>query len=282
MRLRFTLEAATGSELELPRQYNSLVQGFVYRHLDGWLAEFLHDRGVPDPESEARRMRLFTFSRLLPAVAEGSRWHFRGERIVFTGPAELVVASPMEPFLRSLAERVVLSGGLLLGDQEVRLLSVAVEPLPEYTSPVRVHALSPITVYRTLQDAQGRRKTYYFSPFEDEFEAMLVSNLQRKLRAWRALQGVLGIQEERDRGEETEGRIRRLRVSRRDEHIVRYKGTVVKAWTGVYELKLPPGLFQMAFDTGLGAKNSQGFGCIGLWEPGPRGEARQAEQRLKG
>jgi len=64
-----------------------------------------------------------------------------------------------------------------------------------------------------------------------------------------------------------EGHIRPFKVSSRDEHVVKFKGTVIKGWTGVYELDLPLELWEMAYHAGLGAKNSQGFGCIGLWEP---------------
>lgn len=41
-----------------------------------------------------------------------------------------------------------------------------------------------------------------------------------------------------------------------------FKGTVIKGWTGLYELSLPEPLFQIAYDTGLGSKNSQGFGMV--------------------
>ena len=41
-----------------------------------------------------------------------------------------------------------------------------------------------------------------------------------------------------------------------------FKNTVVKAWSGIYERTGPPDLLRLAFDCGLGAKNSQGFGMI--------------------
>ncbi|NSW80643.1 MAG: CRISPR-associated endoribonuclease Cas6, partial [Chthonomonadetes bacterium] len=55
-------------------------------------------------------------------------------------------------------------------------------------------------------------------------------------------------------------------VNKRNEHIVFYKDTVIKAWSGVYEVSLPEPLFRMAMDAGLGSKNSQGFGCMGIYE----------------
>ncbi|MBC7262393.1 MAG: CRISPR-associated endoribonuclease Cas6, partial [Chloroflexi bacterium] len=46
------------------------------------------------------------------------------------------------------------------------------------------------------------------------------------------------------------------------EAIVLFKGTVIKGWTGLYELNLPEPYFSLAYDAGLGAKNPQGFGMV--------------------
>jgi CRISPR-associated endoribonuclease Cas6 len=46
--------------------------------------------------------------------------------------------------------------------------------------------------------------------------------------------------------------------------VLNFKGTVIKGWTGLYEVKLPEPYFRLAYDAGLGAKNAQGFGCVGV------------------
>lgn len=46
--------------------------------------------------------------------------------------------------------------------------------------------------------------------------------------------------------------------------MILYKGTVIKAWEGTFRLLGPQELVELAYDTGLGAKNSQGFGCFEL------------------
>jgi CRISPR-associated endoribonuclease Cas6 len=246
MRVDITLNASQG--LRLPRQYNELLQGFLYGHLEAELARRLHDEGFVDPEGR-RRLRFFTFSRLM------GRWRAEGEGIVFMGPVRWVVASPWEELLSSLVEHLLKSPKLELSSQSIRVEGITVEPPLEPKRPIVVQALSPITAYSTLYTVEGRRKTYYYSPFEDEFEELLLKNLARKVRIWYGKEV------------EAEGSIRPVKVSPRDEHIVKYKGTVIKAWTGIYELNLPEELFQMAFEAGLGAKNSQGFGCIAVWNP---------------
>ncbi|KHE90832.1 MAG: hypothetical protein K8F52_04850 [Candidatus Scalindua rubra] len=46
------------------------------------------------------------------------------------------------------------------------------------------------------------------------------------------------------------------------ERIRDFKGTVIKGWTGHFRLEGKPELLQFALDTGLGSRNSAGFGFI--------------------
>ncbi len=248
LRLRFR---PTNGVARLPVHYNEYIQAFIYRHLDEHLASALHDEGILEGK---RRLKLFTFSRLL------GPFKFGGEYITFSGPLTLVVASPMVPFLESFAFHLVTEGALRIGNVSFFLESAEVGFEPEYRSPILVKALSPITVYSTLQTAEGRKKTYYYSPFEKDFEALLLQNLQRKVRAWYGKD--IPIED---------ASIKPFRVTNRNHHVVLYKGTVIKGWTGIYELRLPEPHFRMALDAGLGSKNSQGFGCVEVWEPSLRG-----------
>ncbi|MDY6868288.1 MAG: CRISPR-associated endoribonuclease Cas6 [Chloroflexota bacterium] len=53
-------------------------------------------------------------------------------------------------------------------------------------------------------------------------------------------------------------------LSRMQQHIVNYKGFFIKGYSGRLKLKGPQELLQMALETGLGSKNSQGFGFVSL------------------
>lgn len=260
MQIEVLLTSPNG-ELRLPRQYNQALQGFLYRNLEDEFATLIHERGFTDPKNAKRRLKLFTFSRLL------GRWKAEGEEIVFHGPVRWIVAAPWTELLSAWMERFLKASELQIHGQLVKLAELRVLPPPEYRRPVRVIALSPITVYRTFISPDGKKKTYYFSPFEREFSELVVGNLARKVRAW------VGKEVK------AEGVVRPIRVSKQNEHILLYKGTVIKAWNGVYELDLPEDLFSMAFDAGLGAKNPQGFGCIRPWEEGRRYVKRNPSAR---
>jgi len=111
-------------------------------------------------------------------------------------------------------------------------------------------------VYSTLTTPDGRKKTYYYAPQEPEFSRLVLENLRRKIRAWT--------------GEDVPldgATFRPVKVSNRNLVVARYKGTIIKGWTGIYELDAPEPYFRMALDAGLGAKNSQGFGFVTVWQP---------------
>jgi len=246
MRIALKLAPAGGS-LELPIHYNHLIQAMIYRSLDGALAEWFHDEGYSYGK---RRFKLFTFSRLL---SHNRRYDAQKKTITFIGSLELKIGSVDVKLLESLAVHLVRQREVQLRGTPCHFASVEVEMPVKTSGPVAVRTLSPIVVYSTLKDASGRKKTYYYNPWEREFQEKILENLRRK---WAALHGS-------EEPPSMEGAyIKPLRVSKRNEAIVKFKGTVIKGWTGLYELSLPEPYFSLAYDAGLGSKNSQGFGMV--------------------
>jgi len=248
LRLKITFRPHEDSPAILPVNYNELIQGFIYHYLDEYLAAQLHEEGLKDPESK-RSFKFFTFSRLIPL----EKPKIEKSQIFFSSPIILIIGSPLKEFIQSMANHLIKAEIIKLGNETFLIESIAVEASPPHRENVLVRALSPITVYSTLTAPNGKKKTYYYSPFEEEFETLIIENLNKKYRALT--------------GEEASfsGSIKPFKVSSRNQRIVLYKGTVIKGWDGVYELSLPPELFYLAFEAGLGSKNSQGFGCIEVW-----------------
>lgn len=230
--------------LVLPCNYNQIVQAFIYTGLDRRLSKEIHDEGCKDPKTD-RKLKLFTFSRLIPEKSAEVKQGI----ISFHESIYLVVASPLGEFIESLVTTLLKEPERYLGRNRVGIGSVEVESLPPYQESIRVRTLSPITVYSTLKTADGRKKTYYYTPSEREWAELIIENLRRKVRIF---------YNEIEDG----GYIHPVKVSSRNQRIVIYKGTVIKGWDGMFELKLPERMFLMAFEAGLGAKNSQGFGCV--------------------
>jgi len=256
LRIRFV-----GKEqgLVVPLHYNKALQGIIYHKInesDPLLATYLHDKGTKDPET-VRRLKLFTFSRLLPA----RKPKIDPEKKVLTleFPITWIIASPLPDFVVALYNAFVKDGSATLrtkgpdGENTMRVSSLWVYPDPKFTSRVLVETLSPITVYRT-EEKDGQKFTRYLSPSDPDFSRLLLENLCRKYRT------LTGARISAGNG----SYIKPVRTSER-ETIVYYEDTVIKAWSGVFELSVPEELFSVAFSCGLGAKNSQGFGCIAVW-----------------
>jgi len=247
MRIQLRFEPVT-EKLALPIHYNHLVQGLIYRSLDKALARWLHDEGYPRGK---RRFKLFTFSRLL---SPRRQYDPQTRTLTLWGPITLKVGSVETEILESLAVYLVRHREFRLNGTLCRFVAVEVEMPPEVQGPVPVKTLSPITVYRTLYTREGKRKTYYFTPYEGEFAELLLANLRRKAEAYRSQHPDTPLPPLEA------GAIRALKP--RKEVITRFKNTVIKAWTGLFELHLPEPYFTLAYDAGLGAKNSQGFGMV--------------------
>jgi len=221
----------------------------IYANLDRALSEWLHEKGHA---YGARRFKLFTFSRLF-----GKR-EMRNGRVRFDGPAHFYLSAVDSEVLGSFAEHLLTKPAVRLGSAECRVAEVGVEPEPRIdpAKPVLVKAISPITAYSTLQAPNGRKKTYYYAPQEKEWSESLVANIARKAKAleWAA-----------DVDEDIEGAwVRPRKVKSGDQKILDFKGTVIKGWTGLYEVKLPEPYFRLAYDAGLGSKNAAGFGMVGV------------------
>ncbi len=229
--------------LILPVHYHPVLQGFLYRNLDAALATWYHEKGYA---FHRRRFKLFTFSRLF---SRNRLFDRENGKIVFAGTVHFHVGAVDTAFLESLASFLVRKGRVRLGRQVCDLVGIEVEVPPPHTRPVRIRTLSPISVYRTEADGSGRRKTRYYRPEEAEFSRLVLGNLERKAQAlWVEAPPLV------------EAWIRPVRVGK--QVITYFKGTLIKAWDGVFDVNLPEPYYRLMLDAGLGAKNAQGFGMV--------------------
>ncbi|MBC7334604.1 MAG: CRISPR-associated endoribonuclease Cas6 [Actinobacteria bacterium] len=236
------------------------MQGFIYNNIDSKIAEFLHEKGFKDG---SRSFKLFSFSRINGNV---DVVEVRGERFLFVKHNfSFILSSPFEEFIESFAMNLAKNNKkMYLGENEVSIYSVDVFFEPKFSESINIKMLSPITVYSTLTDSLGNKKTYYYNPWEKEFGELINSNLVKKINAfWNFLDNKRGFKLENTCNGQGQGiSIKPVEVRKNDEKIINYKGTVIKAWFGTYLLQGDSVLLKMAYDCGLGSKNSQGFGLF--------------------
>ena len=245
MRLIVKFEPENGI-LRISVNYNHIIQSFILNNIKEKLAEWVHDEGY---QFGKRRFKLYTFSRLF---GENRRYDPISKKLIFEGRVWFKISSVDIEILESFAATLVKEGVVRIGSAKCNLVSIEVERPFKLSGPMKIKAISPITVYRTLYTSDGQKKTYYFTPFEKEFEELVFDNLRRKAKAYFSKNDIPPL----------EGYIKPVRVKKHNEIITKFKGVIVKGWVGIYELSLPEPWFMLAYNAGLGAKNSQGFGMI--------------------
>jgi len=235
-----------GEQLSLPMQYNHIVQAMIYNSLDDDIAHFLHQKGFIYGK---RTFKMFAFSRLMGSFTMDKS----AGRIIFKGPVSLTVTSPYNIFCNSLANGLLLKETVRLGKTRMKVTDIKLEKDLVKTEEIRIRTLSPIVVYSTLLRPDGRKYTCYFEPGEKDFDEIMGNNLRKKYQAF------YGTEPPRGGISMTSSRQPKLSV-------VNYKNTVIKGYSGTFTLSGPAELLQVAVESGLGSKNSQGFGCVRVLE----------------
>lgn len=242
MHLSIVLESESGT-FEVPVQYNHAVQSAIYQALTKDVGGFFHDVGF---DHDGRSFKMFTFSRIFGKSALDKR----NMVLKFEGPATLVVSSPIAQFCSSLATGLLKLGTVRIDQAQLHVTSIQVSEPKVCGESIDIKMLSPTVVYSTMTRYDGRKYTCYFSPGEKDFEDLTWQNLCRKYEILTQMEPPFSPRYEVE-----------VKCNPRLS-VLNYKGTVIKGYMCFLRLKGPEAMLQVALDAGLGAKNSQGFGCI--------------------
>lgn len=246
MRIRIEF-SPVNEKIEIPVNYNYIVQSFIYKNISKKISDFLHDKGYTDGK---RSFKMFTFSRLLGKC----KYRNSDKQLVFEDCLSLWVASPETGFLESYATELLNNPEIKLGNNQLYINSIEVSMTPAFKDKMLIKMLSPITVYSTLEKKDGSKKTYYYHPREPEFSDLISKNLSKKYRAFY-----------KNEPHEEDFEIEPEKVSSMSQKVIHYKDDfIIKGWLGVYRIKSHPELIKLGWDAGIGAKNPQGFGMFKL------------------
>lgn len=239
MQLHLTL---SGDNIRLPLASAHTMQGFIYNALkgDSEYQHNLHENGTVIGE---RRFKLFTFGELRGAYT------IEEKDIIYRDKVILEIRSVDPRMLRLLYDYFTNTSPLRLGDNFVVAESVRLEDNVILTDEITVKTISPVTVYTTVD-----KHTIYFTPKEECFYEAVISNARRKWFGHFAT----------DDGFELE--IFPTENARFVKRATTFKHTFITAWHGTFSLKGNLKTLNFLYHTGLGAKNSQGFGMFGIKE----------------
>lgn len=244
MKETVVLEAINEEKIVLPISYNHIVQGMIYENLDKELSNFLHNEGF---QKDKRIYKMFTFSRLIgPYFLDRENG-----KIIFSSPIKLIISSPYAEFNNSIGSKLLTSEVINLGNNYVRVTEIKVTQEQVEGEEIEIATLSPVVVYSTLYKVSGEKFTYYYNPYEKEFSEIISNNLKNKYKAFYLKNP-------------PEGDVKIRPITKTRLSVIKYKDFVIKGYSGRFIMTGPKELLELGLSTGLGNKNSQGFGCVQL------------------
>lgn len=227
--------------LVLPISYHHILQSIIYRTLETApeYSGFLHDCGYVLAN---RRFKMFTFGSIK------GKYHIDKDKIIFEEDISYEIRS-VEPRMLLLLKQQFESVGITYLSQHYANVNAMLCDKRCDTNVAHIKMLSPICVYDTTSDG----KTIYYNPNEPKFAQKINENFRNKYRAYTGLDPETNIE------------IRLEKSHPKDKYITKYKGFFIVAWKGHYVLQGEPKYLDFLYQTGLGGKNSQGFGMFEVW-----------------
>lgn len=242
--MRIALKFKVDSELTLPKSYQHHVQGFIYNLIKGTdFSDFLHNEGY----GEERKFKLFTFSLLKGPYTYNSSNH----TVTFKDFFYIEITSVVEAFIEHITMALLKEPHQKLNGCLITLDEYRYKTKKITSSQIKIEMMSPVTVYKTV-DENGSQKTVYFKPEDTSFSEYIDANLKRKFAS--VYEGSMTPSVS----------IHPLEVKNKDKLVIKYKNQVIIAYKGKYLLKGHPEFLDFLFRTGLGSKNSMGFGMFRL------------------
>ncbi|WP_337919956.1 CRISPR-associated endoribonuclease Cas6 [Petrotoga sp. 8T1HF07.NaAc.6.1] len=104
-------------------------------------------------------------------------------------------------------------------------------------------------------EQNSSKKTVYFSPNDDNFSKLIRENLIKKYLAYYDSNLPNEISNDEFVIKEADQKGSKMIITK-------YKNFIIKGWHGVFEIQGNPSLLKIGYDSGFGAKNSQGFGLV--------------------
>ena len=226
--------------LEVPIFYRAILQGFFYNYMDDFLGTFIHEEGFI---FDRRTYKLFSFSRIFSK--DTPVYDEKRKILIFNGEIWVVFSSPIYDLIRSFEKNISERGFVTLNGRALEVFKITKRSYMIDKEDVKIKTLSGITCYTTQN---GKR--YFFKVGGKEWNDMITLNLKNKYKILY--------------GQEIDGDVKMepINVSKKVTRYSPHSRDIYEEWMGVFKIKGPKELIQVAIDAGIGPKNSAGFGCV--------------------
>jgi len=211
----------------------------------------LHDQGY---QQGNRKFRHFTFSRLF---SRGMKRH--SDKLKLYNPLKFSMSFLLDPMPNIVIKHLIRNRTMRIASEEftIKDASAFSEPFTGNEKEVEFdfQTLSPIVAHRDVEK-NGKPFRHYFTPFDAEFFELIRDNLKRKYES---------IYKE-ETPPEMDCFIVPINVDpKKSLAIVKYRNFIIKGHSGRFHYKGSGKLAQIAYHTGFGSNNPQGFGMVDFY-----------------
>ena len=261
MRFRINLSVNSQRGRLLPLNYQHELSAAIYRILASSseaYAEWLHENGFQ--LENGKTFKLFTFSRLKPEdfriLRQSNQLELLSDKVEWQ--ISFLPENSTQKFIEGLFQKRVFEVGNKRSVVQFQVENIEMMSPPDYSDTMTFEALSPISVSKRLEDGRD----YYPQNGEEFKKADWVRDrlLQNLLDKYEAIEG---------KPYEGDSFLDMMTLSEPKSSLVTIKAgtpqeTKVRGFMCKLALHCPTELMRIAYESGLGEGNSQGFGCLGM------------------
>lgn len=224
--------------MEFPLNYNYQFQSAVYSLLKSspYYSDFIHNSGY----GENQQFKLFTFG-----FPKG-QYKIIDKKIYFNESLELEIRSVSEEFCEVLKNSVISKEHIKLFNYLCDIEEMTIHQNKINSTAVKIKTQTPIVIKENTDNG----KTIFYSPNQREFYNLINNNFNNKYSAYF--------------GHDSLTNITLLPVDNIKKIVTNYKNIWINAYNGIFELHGSVQAINFLYDTGLGMKNSQGFGLFDI------------------
>lgn len=241
--VKYGIKFYCDEKIKLPVNYNKILQASLLNWLDdGKYAKYLHDEGVT---LNKRRYKFFTFSNIMGNCSYDKRF----KSLTFENEIFLVLSFFFDDAHEYILKNIERKKPLKLGNYYCSFINCGMAD--EKYEDCIVDTVSPITIHSTMMKQDGKKFVYYYEPREAGFNELIAKNISHKLEA------IAGIKLSYNLFS-----IKPHQKTKLKRIVTCYGGLTIKAWKGSFVISGPEEMIKMALLSGIGDRNSIGFGCV--------------------
>lgn len=224
--------------LILPFAHFDIFQGVAYKLMsyDSELSKKIHDRQFDG----IKPFKYFCFTDL------AGKYAVSGKKLIYKDSFIWELRSADDRIIDAVMESVKHNSIMEIYKQRVEIISAEISKKVFLSDTIDIKMNTPIVIYKTNKTGYVN----YRNPFEKEFYEGVINNIRNKYSSFFG------------KGIDSNIEVICPEQSERDKCVTKYKDMIITAWYGRYRINAKPEILDFIYHTGLGGKNSMGFGTI--------------------